>query len=83
MTLSYPTPTREITLSRGANANAASNVGTTPLTQASWSGHVEIVLALLAAGANKGHVTNNGSTALSVMCNGARDKIAALLPPPD
>ena len=33
---------------------------------ASYNGHVEIVRALLAAGANKHHVANNGDTATSV-----------------
>ncbi len=33
---------------------------------ASWKGHVDVVRALLAAGADKRHVANNGATATSV-----------------
>jgi ankyrin repeat protein len=34
--------------------------------QASWKGHVDVVRALLAAGADKHHVDNSGATATSV-----------------
>ena len=52
-------------LARGANVNAATTFGRTPLIQASWHGHVEVVRALLSAGADKRLMQNNGATATS------------------
>jgi ankyrin repeat protein len=53
--------------------------GVTPLIMASSHGHVEVVRALLAAGANKQHVDNSGDTAVSVAGDGAPDSRAAIL----
>jgi ankyrin repeat protein len=47
--------------------------GSTPLIQASYCGHVEVVRVLLAAGANKHHVDNDGETATS--CAGGDDGV--------
>ena len=49
-----------------AIANAENNHGYTPLIDASNYGHVEVVHALLAAGADKRQVANNGATAALV-----------------
>ena len=53
-------------LSCGANVNAADNDGDTPLIRASCFCHVDVVRALLAAGADKHHVANDGNTATSL-----------------
>ena len=68
-------------LARGANANAASNSGSTPLIQASWKGRVSVVRALLAAGANKHHVDNDGDTATSAagLADGVKPKAKAAI----
>ena len=72
-------------LARGSNVNAAANNGSTPLIQASFFGRVEVVRALLAAGADKRRMTNNGATAalLAGACPnappGSRAAILALL----
>jgi ankyrin repeat protein len=52
-------------LARGAIVNAAFNTGDTPLIVASFFGHVEVVRALLAAGANKRSADGGGATAAS------------------
>jgi ankyrin repeat protein len=72
-------------LARGANANALSDSGYTPLIKASMNGHIDVVRALLAADADKKHVTNNGDTADSlagtgeIAPQGSRAAIVALL----
>ena len=56
-------------LARGADVEAMSEDGWTPLLAASFGGRVEVVRALLDAGANKWHVSNDGSaTAHGVAC---------------
>ena len=67
---------------------AASNSGTTPLNLASWRGRVEVVRALLSAGADKRLMLNNGATATSLAGTyadappGSRAAILALLAAP-
>jgi hypothetical protein len=53
-------------LSHGANVNAVSSYGWTALILSSFNGHVEVVRAMLAAGADKHHVNANGDTATAV-----------------
>jgi ankyrin repeat protein len=75
-------------LACGANVNAAANSGATPLIQASWRGHVEVVRALLSAGADKHLMLHNGATATSLAGTkddappGSRAAILALLATP-
>ena len=52
-------------LARGAVVDAAINDGTTPLTIASFMGHVDVVRALLARGATVNRVMHSGATPLS------------------
>ena len=71
-------------LSRGADANAADCNGYTALMWSSINGNVEVVRALLAAGADKHYVSRGGGrTATSIAGNGgmpgARAAILALL----
>ena len=70
-------------LSHGANVNAVFSYGYTPLILSSFKGHVEVVRALLAAGADKHHVSCDGLTATSeagtVGNPGSRAAILALL----
>ena len=72
-------------LARGAVVDAAFDTGATPLIQACWKGHPEVVRALLAAGANKRHVDIVGRTAHSLAGTfkdapaGSRAAIRALL----
>ena len=60
-------------------------MGTTPLIRASWHGHIEVARALLAAGADKRFMENNGATATSAAGThanappGSRAAILALL----
>ena len=49
--------------------------GITALLESSSRGHVEVVRALLAAGADKRHVANNGHTAVSLA--GLEDSFAS------
>jgi hypothetical protein len=63
-------------LSRGANVNVA-NGGDTPLIMASYLGHVDVVRALLTAGADKHHVGDHGDTATSRAGGGHGVKSAA------
>ena len=73
-------------LTNGSSVNAANNIGATPLMQASWLGRVEVVRALLAAGADKRIISlHNGTSAASVAGTaatatpGSRAAILALL----
>ena len=59
-------------LFRGANANVADIFGYTALIWSSIFGDVEVVRALLAAGADKHHVSSNGSTATSEAGDGGK-----------
>ena len=52
-------------IARGADVNAATNFGETPLMRASINGDVDTVRLLLAAGADKLRVDVFGRTALS------------------
>jgi ankyrin repeat protein len=53
------------------------NGGDTPLIMASFLGHVDVVRALLAVGADKHHVCNHGDTATSCAGGGLGVKPAA------
>ncbi|XP_026686087.1 ankyrin-3-like isoform X2 [Diaphorina citri] len=50
----------------GANVNATTNLGYTPLHQASQQGRVLIIDLLLGAGAQPNATTNHGQTALNI-----------------
>ena len=72
-------------LAHGANTNAVNVKGETPLILASRDGRTKVVRALLAAGADKHYVSNNGATATSDASTfqyapaGSRAAILALL----
>jgi ankyrin repeat protein len=61
--------------------DAANNDGATALMLASKRGHVEVVRVLLASGANKRLIANNGDTAygLAVLTLASTAAIRALL----
>ncbi len=48
-----------------ADVNKADDLGQTPLIQASYCGHVEIVKLLLTAGAETDKIDTGGNTALT------------------
>ena len=52
------------------------------MIRAAEEGHIEIVHALLAAGAVKEKANNDGNTASSLATAGCHTEIAALLAPP-
>ena len=66
-------------IGRGANVNAASNTGYTPLMLASVGGQVNTVRLLLAAGADKWRVMTFRLTARHLAVNYRRTDIVALL----
>mmetsp|Transcript_15298 Transcript_15298/g.30074 ORF Transcript_15298/g.30074 Transcript_15298/m.30074 type:complete len:227 (-) Transcript_15298:110-790(-) len=73
-------------LKKGADANATSEDGETPLMLAAAQGHAEVVLALLAAGANATLADKNDMTAIKKAARwGHIDCLKALLPkvPPE
>ena len=68
----------EIILEKRADTNKAAKGGQTPLFLAAVKGHKEVVLTLLAAGADKA-VSTKWGTALSVARENGFHEIAALL----
>ena len=50
-------------LAQGADIEAETDGGETPLLLSSFKGHVDVVRVLLAAGANKNHVDHFGNDA--------------------
>ena len=55
--------------------------GRTPLMEASYNGHPEVIRVLLAAGADKDLRKNDGKTALDIAIEKKKDACAALLRP--
>ena len=53
----------KVLLANGANVNATDKWNKTPLHEATWKGHIEVVKVLLAGGAD-GNAKNNNSTPL-------------------
>ena len=64
---------------RGANLNAASSTGYTPLHRAAQNGHVEIVEFLLSRGARPDAAANNEDTPLSLATASKHENIVAML----
>jgi ankyrin repeat protein len=63
----------------GAQVNARSKAGYTPLMFAARAGHIDLVQALLAAGANVNDVETNGFSVLDLAIANAHYELAALL----
>ena len=68
----------ELLLEHRADVNKASKRGMTPLIRATYSGHKEVVMTLLAAGPDKA-VTTRWGTALSIARENGFHEVAALL----
>lgn len=73
-----PDMAREL-IDRGANVNARSNRGITPLHRAAQNGHVEIVEMLLDGGAEPDIEANDGETPLSMAESSGHDAVVSLL----
>jgi len=65
----------ELLLAKGANINAKSNDGFTPLYEAAYAGHEDVAELLLAKGADVNAKVNDGKTPLQV----AKPEVADLL----
>jgi ankyrin repeat protein len=63
----------------GADVNRPTKGGVTPLIIAAFKGHESVVIALLAAGADRKAALPNGHTALSAAMAKGHSAIAALL----
>ena len=66
-------------IDRGADANTASNKGTTPLHLAAEEGNKKVVQILLEAGADAKKVNERGDTPLSLAINNGRRNVFKLL----
>lgn len=66
-------------ISMGANVNATSNNGFTPLHRASEHGHIAVVKFLLSKGANVNAKSEDGNTPLSLALRNRHKDIANLL----
>jgi len=53
-------------IAKGANVNAKSHYGLTPLEGAVWNGHIELVKLLIEKGADVNEKLDNNETALSI-----------------
>ena len=62
-----------------AHVNVRDPEGRTPLTEAVWEGHVEVVKLLLERGANPNARKNDGATPLSIATGRGHKEIAELL----
>lgn len=69
----------EALLDSGADVNAKTHTGATPLIYASWHGHTDVVKALLDHGADVNTVTHDGKTALSIASEKRHSEIVKLL----
>ena len=77
--LTLGTEIAQMLIKAGADVNAASDNGTTPLIAAARGGHMQIVKALLAAKADVAKATENGETAVDVALKNKNTDIADLL----
>jgi len=66
-------------LGEGADINASSDNGMTPLILASWNGHTSVVALLLREGADVAATTTEGSTALALARERNHVPVIALL----
>ena len=66
-------------LSEGADIDARSDNGMTPLILASWRGHTKVVELLLREGADVYAETNTGSTALKLATERGHKEIVRML----
>lgn len=66
-------------LEHGADPNAVTDSGRTPLMQAAKGGHIDQVRILLAHGADVSVRTKEGETALTLARSGGHDEVAAAL----
>ncbi len=70
-------------ITKGANVNAKSHYGLTPLECAVWNGHIQLVKLLIEKGADVNEKLDNDETALSIARSHTpsyyRDEIVKLL----
>ncbi|MFC1813328.1 ankyrin repeat domain-containing protein [Thermodesulfobacteriota bacterium] len=66
-------------LGEGADINAGSDNGMTPLILASWNGHMSVVALLLGEGADVAAKTKEGSTALTLAGERNHTQVITLL----
>jgi len=66
-------------LGEGADINASSDNGMTPLILASWNGHTKVVALLLREGADVAAKTKEGSTALTLASERNHKQVITLL----
>lgn len=64
---------------KGANVNATSNRGITPLHRAAQNGHSELVELLLSKGADPAPRSADGQSPASMAAAGGHENIAAML----
>ena len=69
----------KLLLSHGADVNAQSSSGNTPLMYACASGHAEVVRSLLEAGANVEDHNENGHTPLMEAASAGHVEVAKIL----
>jgi len=66
-------------VSKGADVNAKSRYGLTPLQCAVWNNHIQLVKLLIEKGADVNEKLDNGETALSIAKSKNRREIEQLL----